>query len=135
MTAAVTLNVGDVFTREFTVDARMHAAFTDVFNDRNELHVDDDYARRHGFKEKVMHGNILGGFVSYFVGEGLPVRNTIIMTQEMKFREAVYMNDTLQFSAKIAEVYESVSAYVIKFTFSKAQKVVASGSVQIGLIS
>jgi acyl dehydratase len=38
------------------------------------LHIDDDYARSKGFKQKVMHGNILCGFLSRFVGELLPVK-------------------------------------------------------------
>jgi acyl-CoA thioesterase FadM len=81
-----------------------------------------------------MHGNILNGFVSYFIGECLPTKNVIIHSQEIQFKNAVYLNDELQFKSEIIGIYESVNAIEFKFDFkNKEGKTVAKGKIQIGL--
>ena len=129
------MKVGDQFTRDFVVTDEIYAAFTNGFKDRNDLHVNDAYAQSKGYQQKVMHGNILGGFLSYFIGEGLPVRNTVIMEQSIKYRNPFYLSDTITLSAVLEEVYESVSAYIFKFTFTRTGKTIASGRIQIGLLA
>jgi 3-hydroxybutyryl-CoA dehydratase len=128
------LNPGDGFREEFIVNESVYQSFIKTFSDRNPLHTDEKYAKEHGFRSIVMHGNILGGFLSYFVGERLPIKNIIIHKQEMKFYNPVYLNDKLFLEAKVDEVFESVNAIEIKFKFSKDNQKVAAGTIQIGII-
>ena len=126
----------DTFEETFVVSNEIHHDFIQLFNDRNPLHSDDQFARSKGFKGKVMHGNILNGFLSYFIGECLPVKNVIIHTQEIQYKNAVYLNDELKFEAKIIGVYESVNAVEFKYSFRNVEKdIVAKGKIQIGLLS
>lgn len=82
-----------------------------------------------------MHGNILNGFVSYFIGECLPVKNVIIQTQEIKFFKPTYLNNSLNFQAEIVDVFESVNTVEIKFIFKNIEEMkVASGKINIGII-
>lgn len=129
------LKLNDHFVRDFVVTEQVYSHFVEAFADRNSLHMDNAYAKNHGYEAKVMHGNILGGFLSYFVGEGLPVSNTIILEQSIRFRSAFYLNDTLTLSATLVELYESVSAYIFKFSFTRNKKTIASGRLQIGLLA
>jgi 3-hydroxybutyryl-CoA dehydratase len=127
---------GDRFNHSFTVSQNVYRGFIDVFNDRNPLHTDDNWAKANGFKGKVMHGNILNGFISFFVGECLPMKNVIIYTQHIRFSQPVYLDDTLDFSAEITGVFESVNTYEFKFTFrNMEEKRVAYGTIQIGLLT
>ena len=127
---------GDVFENEFTVNDRVYEGFLDVFRDNNPLHTDEAFAQAKGFKGKVMHGNILNGFVSYFIGECLPTKDVIIHSQDIKFSKPVYLDDTLQFRAEIAEVFESVNTVQFKFHFQNSSgEKVAKGNVQIGIIA
>ena len=88
-----------------------------------------------GFKGKVMHGNILNGFISYFIGECLPLKNVIIHSQEIQYKKAVYLDDELFFEAVVCGVHESVSAVEFKFSFrNKDLEIVSKGKFQIGLI-
>ena len=64
-----------------------------------------------------MHGNILNGFLSYFIGECLPTKKVIIHSQDIQYKNAVYLNDTLDFKAVIIGVYESVNTVEFKFDF------------------
>ena len=127
--------VGTRFERTFTVTPEIHGGFIALFGDSNPLHTDTDFALSKGFTGKVMHGNILNGFLSYFIGECLPMKNVIIHGQEIKYSKPVYLNDALVLKAKVDEVFESVSTMVFSFYFENAKNVkVAKGKVQIGVI-
>lgn len=128
-------NPGDTYHHEFVVTDSIHAGFISLFKDKNPLHTLSDFASKHGFKDKVMHGNILNGFLSYFIGEKLPVKEVIIHSQEIQFKNPVYLNDSLSFTAEVAGIYESVNTVEFKFTFRNAvSKLVAKGKIQIGLL-
>lgn len=129
------MQVGDEFHFDFLIDEKIHAGFIAVFDDRNALHVDDVYAQGKGFPAKVMHGNILNGFLSRFVGELLPVKNTIIHTMGINFRRPCHLNDLVTLHATIVEVHESVDVYVFKYTFQVGEKIVAMGNLQVGLLA
>ena len=126
---------GDTFTHSFVVSERTYNTFIELFEDRNPLHTDSSVAATHGFRDKVMHGNILNGFISFFVGECLPEKNVIIHSQQISYSKPVYMNDNLQFSAEISGVHESVNAIEFRFSFQNQDNVkVASGKIQIGVL-
>ena len=128
--------VDDKYEHTFKVSDEVSEGFIDVFKDTNPLHTDEAFARAKGFKGRVMHGNILNGFLSYFIGECLPDKNVIIHSQEIQFKNAVYLNDELSFEAKVIGVFESVNAIEFKFVFKNIDnKVVSKGQIQIGLLA
>lgn len=127
--------VGDQFEQNFVVSDATYLGFVSIFKDENPLHTNSEFAINKGFKDKVMHGNILNGFLSYFIGECLPTKDVIIHLQEIQFKNAVYLNNTLQFKAEIIGFYESVNAVEFKFTFKRENTVMAKGKIQIGILS
>lgn len=125
---------GLTINHEFIVDTGVYNGFKTIFKDHNILHTNQDYAQSKGFREKVMFGNILNGFVSYFVGELLPDDEILIQKQEISFHKPVYINDILSFEAVLSEVYESVNSFEFKFKFKNESGLIAKGKVQIGKI-
>jgi 3-hydroxybutyryl-CoA dehydratase len=126
---------GDVFTFTFRVNADIYYGFISIFKDRNPLHTNAKFAVNKGFTGKVMHGNILNGFLSYFIGECLPSKDVVIQTQEIKYLKPVYLNDQLTLNAEIEDVYESVSTIDFNFYFeNQTKEKVAKGKFQIGLL-
>ena len=129
------MNKGDLFLHEFVITDKIYKSFIEIFNDENPLHTDNSFAKQKGFDSKVMHGNILGGFLSYFIGECLPLKNVIIHSQEIKYLNPVYLNDHLYFNAEISDIFESVNAIEFKFAFNNQSKQkIAKGKIQIGII-
>jgi 3-hydroxybutyryl-CoA dehydratase len=125
----------DKFNHSFIISPSIYMGFIELFKDNNPLHTDKAFAVEKGFKERVMHGNILNGFISYFVGELLPIKNVIIQTQEIKYHRPVYLNDELLFEAIIANIYESVNTIEFKYNFINSNAIkVASGKITIGII-
>jgi 3-hydroxybutyryl-CoA dehydratase len=126
---------GAKFTREFVVSESVYAGFIQTFNDRNPYHVSDDAARAKGFAGKIMHGNILNGFVSYFVGECLPIKSVVIQSQEIKFHKPVYLNDTVTLHAEVTEFHESVRTAEFSYHFVNQNNLkVARGKLFVGLL-
>ncbi len=126
----------DNYNLEFCVTHEVHSQFMNIFKDCNPLHSNIAFAREKGFKSEVMHGNILNGFVSYFIGECLPIKNVIIHSQEIVYKNAVYLDDLLSFDAVVTETFDSVNAVEFKFNFKNAEsKVVAKGKIQIGILT
>jgi acyl dehydratase len=121
-------------SHQFSINSDIYKGFKKTFKDENILHTNEEYAQEKGFREKVMHGNILNGFISFFVGELLPDKNILIQKQEISFHKPVYLNDNLIFEAILSEVYESVNSFVFKFKFKNESGLVAKGKVQIGKI-
>jgi 3-hydroxybutyryl-CoA dehydratase len=126
---------GKTYTHTFKVTPDIYEGFIKISNDKNPLHTDNDFALSKGFKGKVMYGNILNSFVSYFVGECLPVKNVIIYAQSIKYSLPVYLNDELTFHAEVTGVFDSVHVYEFKFYFiNEEDQKVAKGNIQIGLL-
>lgn len=129
------IKFGDYFNAQFIVTDSVYEGFIQLFNDKNSLHTNSEFAIEKGFREKVMHGNILNGFLSYFIGECLPQKNVIIHSQEIQYKNPVYLNDELQFRAEVSGIFESVNAVEFKFTFRNDEsKIVAKGKIQIGML-
>ena len=126
---------GDTFRQDFVVSESTYRGFKNIFKDTNLLHTDCSYAQRYGFRQEVMYGNILGGFLSYFVGNCLPIKNVVLHSQEIKFTKPVYLNDFLELITEIEGIFESVNAIEFKFSFRNRQKIeVARGKIQIGIL-
>ncbi len=126
---------GEIYTETFVVSNNIYQGFKELFRDNNPLHTNAHYAREKGFKDIVMHGNILNGFISYFVGECLPTKNVILLAQNIAYKNPVYVNDTLNFTAQITSIHHSVNVVEFNYSFKNLkEKTVAKGNFQIGLI-
>lgn len=129
------LQKGAAFARSFQVSEAVYAGFIQTFNDRNPYHVDDEAAQAKGFARKIMHGNILGGFLSYFIGECLPIKTAVIQSQEIQFHKPVYLNDTLMLHVEVIDFFESVNTAQLRFYFENQHSVrVAKGKMSIGFL-
>ena len=127
---------GDLHTKEFTITNQVYEGFINVFHDRNPLHVDPNFACSKGFDGEVMHGNILAGFISFFIGECLPIKNVIIHSQEIQYKRPVYLNQELLLQAEVIDVFASVNVVELKYHFRLKTdlQVVAKGKIQLGII-
>lgn len=128
------VKLGTTFTHKFKVTKKTSNLFINLSQDRNPLHVDDSFSISKGFKSKVTHGNIQNCFLSYFVGEIFPIKEVMILSQSIKFKNPVYENDTLTFESKVINYVESINVFEFKFQFKNSENIVSSGSLMIKII-
>jgi len=129
------VKAGDRFVEHFEIAPELHSGFIALFGDRHPLHTDLDYAKSLGFESVVVHGNVLCGFLFYFVGECFPEPDVVILSQNVKFPQPVYLNDRLRLDVEVLDVHDSVNVVEIECKFSNAAgKLVASARMNIGMI-
>ena len=124
---------GTVIKENYTITPSIYDGFKLLFNDLNPMHTNGEYAKENGFQDVVMHGNILNGFVSHFIGESLPIKNVVIVSQTIKYYNPVYLGDTIEFKGTVIDVFDSVNVVEFKFEFRNELKI-ASGKIQIKVI-
>lgn len=130
------MKTGDKYSAEFTVDRSVRDKFIAISGDANPLHTSDKFAVSKGFEAALMHGNILNCFISRLVGEMLPTREVMLLSQEIKFLHPVYMGTTLILKAEITDSFDFIPGLEISFLFQdKATSTKkAKGKVLIKLI-
>ena len=128
-------SVDDTFDEKFKISEELVIDFVKLSNDKNPLHTVDAFAIEKGFKSSVVQGNLQNCFISYFIGECLPSKNVMILTQNINFKNPVYINDILNLRVKIIGVFESVGLIEFDFNFTnQLNKIISKGIIKIKLI-
>jgi len=127
--------IDDTFDQKFKISDELVSDFVKLSNDRNPLHTIDTFAIAKGFKSTVVQGNLQNCFISYFIGECLPSKNVMILSQTINFKKPVYINDILNLRVKIIGVFESVDLIEFNFNFTnQLDKIISKGIIKIKLI-
>ena len=102
------MNSNKAMELQFDITEEKYNNFIVLSSDHNPMHINSDYAKSHGFKDKIVHGNLLGAFVSFFVGEKLPFKNVVIQKQNISYHKPFYIGDVLKMKVSLKEYFESV---------------------------
>ena len=112
------LGVGDVerWTREIT--ARDVDEFARLTGDDNPLHSDDAFARRLGFRGRVVHGMLLSGWLSRVVGTMLPGPGALWLAQDTRFLQPAYIGDTIEVAVRVTHTSPALRTVVLETTIT-----------------
>ncbi len=125
-------------TEEFrvTVTQQMQEDFSRITGDVNPLHTDEDFARKKGYKGRVVYGMLTGAFLSTLAGMYLPGERSLIQAVELKLRKPVYPGDELTVSGTVSDKSDAVQTITVKVTITNGNgEKVARGQMQIGVAS
>jgi 3-hydroxybutyryl-CoA dehydratase len=98
--------VGARATRVRTITDADIVRFAEVSGDRNPVHLDEDYAARSLFGQRVAHGFLTGSMISAVIGMELPGPGSIYLGQTLKFLAPVHIGDTVTVSVEVIGVRE-----------------------------
>lgn len=98
------LNIGDTFTKEYSIPYEKVKKFAEVCGDWNPIHHDADYAETTIFKEQIAHGMISVGMFSGIFGMDTPGLGTLYLKQEVSFLAPVYLDKTYKATATITAI-------------------------------
>jgi 3-hydroxybutyryl-CoA dehydratase len=126
---------GQSFSYNLNISEKMVDSFAELTGDISPLHVDKDFAFKRGFKDRVVHGAMLCGFISRFVGVHLPGRNSLIHSINIKYLRPTYVNEVITITGEIDQISLSVKTIVIKILIvsSKSQSTLAKCKLTVGL--
>lgn len=90
--------------------------FAALSGDDNPLHVDDAFARAHGFRGRVVHGMLLGAWLSRVVGTLFPGPGVLWLSQSIRFARAVYVGDRIEVAVRVKHKAEALRTLVLETT-------------------
>ena len=70
-------------------------AFSGISGDKNPVHMDAHYASNSRFGKRIAHGMFSASFFSAIFGTRLPGPGCVYVSQDLKFRKPVYIDDTV----------------------------------------
>ena len=98
------LRVGQRECLSRTITAEDVAAFARLSGDYNALHLDDEFAARTEFAQRVVHGFLSASLLSTLVGMKVPGRGALYLSQRIDFTKPVYIGDTVEACATIEKI-------------------------------
>lgn len=104
MSSRLKHKVGDSDSVTVTVTDEMVRAFAALSGDDNPVHLDDEYAAKTRFGRRIAHGMILGSLLSRVAGTKIPGPGTIVISQDIRYKEPCYIGDTVTAEIKILHV-------------------------------
>lgn len=94
-------------------------AFSQLSEDYNPIHLDDEYAKSSRFGKRLAHGAMVSSFFSSLFAMKLPGPGCIYVSQETKYKKPVFIDDIVVVEVEVTSidterkrVYFSTSCYV-----------------------
>lgn len=128
------LTEGMHMTAEYVISASVYENFLRAFDDTSRIHVDEAYARSRGFKGCVMHGGILNGFISNFVGVRVAGENGFLQSVDIQYKHPNYLGDAITIDAEVIQKVEAVKVVVMKLVLRNTTQgtTAATANIHIG---
>jgi 3-oxoacyl-[acyl-carrier protein] reductase len=105
---------GDETRWEHVVAASDVDAFAALSGDDNQLHLDDAFARSHGFRGRVVHGMLLGAWLSRVLGTQLPGPGVLWLSQNIRFARAIYVGDRVEIVVRVKHKADALRTLVLE---------------------
>src|SRR5215469_2314906 len=80
---------------DYVISDEIYQGFLSTFRDHNPVHVDESHALASGYPGKVMHGSILSGFLSHFIGMYFPGRLSLLLAVDIRFVKPSHLGDRI----------------------------------------
>ncbi len=97
------INVGDFYEESRYVDEESIVTYADVVGDHNPIHENDIYAKQTIFQKRIVHGMLLGGYISKILGTDFPGEGSIYLKQEITFLKPVYIGEYITIRVEALE--------------------------------
>ena len=108
------LHVGQKASLTKTITEEDLAHFIAITGDTNPLHVDDSFAEKTFFRQRIVHGMLSASLFSTLVGMHIPGVGAIYKKQTLEFLSPVFIGDTLRAWFEIMEIDKDAEEILIK---------------------
>lgn len=126
------LQIGQQAEYRKTVTAQDILLFAVVSGDANPVHLDEDFAKGTVFKERIAHGMLTGSLVSAALAMRLPGPGSIYVSQSLRFRRPVRIDDTLTVQLTISEKRDDKKLVTLDCKIvNQNGEAVASGTAEV----
>lgn len=129
------IQVGDHESIECPITEEIIASFAETSGDRNPLHVDEAYAASTPFKKRIVHGMLLGAFVSQLIGMKLPGNNALLVKESLEFKKPAYAGDVVTVRGVVTHKSDATSLIELEFTLVRGDETLAVGNALVRVLA
>jgi 3-hydroxybutyryl-CoA dehydratase len=87
-----------------TVTDQDVVGFADISGDQNPIHLNDLYASKTRFGQRIAHGLYTASLISAVIGTRLPGPGAVYLSQTLNFRAPVKIGDVVRVHVEVAEI-------------------------------
>lgn len=121
-------------TEEISIDISQESIerFARLSGDFSPIHVDESFAKESGFESQVVHGMLIGAFVSKLIGMKLPGKFGVLQKIDLGFRKPCYAPSKLTIRGKIETKSAAVKLITLSITiFQVPDIIIAKGKASV----
>jgi acyl dehydratase len=96
--------VGRTASQETVITQALVAAYADVVQDHNPIHIEPSAAAETRFGRPIAHGMLIGSLFSGLIARELPGPGSIYLSQSLRFRRPVFVGQTVHASVRCTAV-------------------------------
>jgi 3-hydroxybutyryl-CoA dehydratase len=128
----IEINVGDTFEQNFIVTDDKVRGFAAVSGDDNPLHIDEEFAKNTRFGKRIAHGMLIASFISKVLGRDFPGDGTIYVSQEVRFKRPVFIDDTVTVKIEVLEKKDEKNRIILSTdVYNSEGKKVVEGKAEV----
>lgn len=120
----IQLQIEKRFNWNFIFSETKVDTFAELSGDKNAVHIDENAAVGQGFKDRIAHGALLAAEISRVAAMEYPSKNTMYLSQNLKFTSPVYLNNPLVGKAQLKT--QIGRFIIIEYNIYQDEKLVAS---------
>ncbi len=96
--------IGDFYEKEFLITEETGRQFADVSGDFNPIHLEADVAQQTRFGQKIVHGMLIGSYISGIIGNEFPGNGSVYLKQELTFKKPVFYGSKVKIKIEVTEI-------------------------------
>lgn len=112
------ISVGEFATSSRTITQTDIVLYAGLTGDFNPVHMDDEYAKKTPFGERIAHGTITLGLSAPVIGMKLPGEGCVLLNIGCSFRKPVRVGDTITTRAEVTGKDERRRFITLKLDFT-----------------
>ena len=105
--------------------------FSKLTGDNNPVHINNEFAEKTIFKERIAHGFLSASFISTVIATQLPGPGSIYLKQSLKFLAPVYIDEEILVNISITEINKEKGRVKLLTECFKSEKKILTGEAEI----
>ena len=128
--------IGQNKVQQYSISPGDLTRYIQLTGDTNPLHQDAAFARKKGFETVVVHGFLVGGIISRFLGVDFIGDNCVIHSVSLQFSKPCYPGEPIEIEGAVTQKTEFGKTLTIALEVRKVsgQGIICKGKAQVGIL-
>jgi 3-hydroxybutyryl-CoA dehydratase len=130
------IEVGLTHSFEVEITESHMQKFLDISGDNNPIHIDSEYAKSKGMKDRVVYGMLTSAFYSTLVGVYIPGKYALLHSIEVGLIKPVFIGDKLIIEGVVSSVNKLFHQIEVKASIrNQNSEKISRAKIKIGLLN